>query len=63
MNPISGNTASSIAASQAVNPAPEMAQAKLQAAILKKALEVQKSDAQSLISMMQGKGQIIDIRA
>ena len=63
MNSISGNTAQSIASMQAVSPSLELAQAKLQAGILKKSLEMQKTDSATLLQMLDGKGRTIDIRA
>ena len=63
MNSISGNTAQSIASMQAVSPSPELAQAKLQAGILKKSLEMQKTDSAAFLQMLDGKGRTIDIRA
>lgn len=35
----------------------------VQVGLLKKTLEMQQSQAQELIKMMEGKGQVIDIRA
>ncbi len=35
----------------------------VQASLLKKALEAQKSDATQLLQMLEGKGKIVDIRA
>jgi hypothetical protein len=36
---------------------------RLQVNLLKKALEAQKSEASDLMSMLEGKGKIVDIRA
>ena len=52
------NVASQISTDPAAN-----AQTRVQGMLLKKALESQKSETAQLLSMLEGKGRIVDIRA